>query len=181
VATTQEHIEGKVRLLNGRYGIDGTYSDCKVLESPYDRWCEKNWLPIQSTDMIIYGWSPFEVLDRRGVRRSIPTPPLFSSFCGSAPPIVVGDKFWTMVHVVEDPCVTPRKYYHLFVETQSIDKITRFTLPFVFRSAAVEYCLSCRLSDPTTVSCYVSFADSDPTQVDIPFSSLDWVSLPESI
>lgn len=179
VATTQEHAEGKVRLLNGRYGVDGTYSDCKVLESPHGRHCEKNWLPIQGTDMMIYGWSPFEVLDRQGIRRSIPTPPLFSAFCGSAPPISVGNAFWTLVHMVEYS--KPRKYYHLFVETQSIDKVTRITLPFVFKSAAVEYCVSCRLSDPTTVTCYVSFADANPTQVDIPFSSLDWVALPHSI
>jgi tetratricopeptide (TPR) repeat protein len=176
VATTQEHAEGKVRLLQGRYGPDGTYSDCKVLESPHNRQCEKNWLPIQGTDMMIYGWSPFEVLDRKGIRRSIPTPPMFSAFCGSAPPILVGDKFWTLVHMVE--YAKPRKYYHLFVETQSIDKVTRITLPFVFKSAAVEYCVSCRLSDPTTVSCYVSFADANPARIDIPFSSLEWVSLP---
>jgi hypothetical protein len=125
--------------------------------------------------MMMYGWSPFEVLDRTGLRRSIPTPPFFQSFCGSAPPISVGDKFWTLVHVVEYS--KPRKYYHLFVEHQSIDKVTRITLPFVFRSAAVEYCVSCRLSDPTTVTCYVSFADANPAQIDIPFSSLDWISI----
>ena len=175
VATTQEHAEGKVRLLQGRYGPDGVYSECKVLESPHGRQCEKNWLPIQGTDMMIYGWSPFEVLDRQGIRRSIPTPPLFSTFCGSAPPILVGDKFWTLVHMVEYS--KPRKYYHLFVETQSIDKVTRITLPFVFKSAAVEYCVSCRLSDPTTVSCYVSFADANPARIDIPFSSLEWISV----
>ena len=175
VATTQEYAEGKVRLLQGRYNPDGTYSECKVLESPHGRACEKNWLPFQGTDMMVYGWSPFEVLDRTGVRRSIPTPPFFSAFCGSAPPISVGDKFWTLVHVVEYS--KPRKYYHLFVEHQSVDKVTRITLPFVFRSAAVEYCVSCRLSDPTTVTCYVSFADANPAQIDIPFSSLDWVSI----
>ena len=145
------------------------------MESPHGRACEKNWLPFQGTDMMVYGWSPFEVLDRTGVRRSIPTPPFFSAFCGSAPPISVGDKFWTLVHVVEYS--KPRKYYHLFVEHQSVDKVTRITLPFVFRSAAVEYCVSCRLSDPTTVTCYVSFCDANPAQVDIPFTSLDWVSV----
>ena len=175
VATTQEHVEGKVLLLQGRYNTDGTYSECKVLQSPHDRQCEKNWLPIEGTDMMIYGWSPFQVLDRTGMRKSIETPPFFSTFCGSAPPISVGDKFWTLVHVVE--YARPRKYYHLFVETQSIDKPTRITLPFVFRSAAVEYCVSCRLSAPDTVSCYVSFADASPAQIDIPFSSLDWVNL----
>ena len=175
IATTQEHEEGKVRLLQGRYGTDGVYRESRVMASPHNRHCEKNWLPIQGTDMMIYGWSPFEVLDRTGIRRSIPTPPMFSAFCGSAPPISVGDKFWTLVHMVE--YAKPRKYYHLFVETQSIDKITRITHPFVFRSPAVEYCLSCRLSDPTTVSCYVSFEDANPAQVDIPFGSLEWVSV----
>ena len=175
LATTQEHAEGVVRLLQGRYNPDGTYSECRVRTSPHGRPCEKNWLPIEGSDMMIYGWSPLQVLDRTGIRKSTHTPPFFSTFCGSAPPISVGDKFWTLVHVVEYS--KPRKYYHLFVETHGLEKVTRITLPFVFRSPAVEYCLSCRVSGHDMLSCYVSFADANPACVEIPFASLDWVNV----
>jgi hypothetical protein len=37
------------------------FRDCRVLESPTNAECEKNWIPIPETDSIVYRWSPLEI------------------------------------------------------------------------------------------------------------------------
>ena len=164
-----------VRVLQGKYGTDGTYSDCRILGSPHGRMCEKNWLPVSGTDVMIYEWCPLQTVDRAiSISHMTPTPPLFSMFRGSAPPMLVGNRFWTLVHVAEYS--KPRKYYHFFVETHSTHTPLRVTLPFVFRSPSVEYCVSTHMND-TTITCYVSFMDANPAKVEIPIDALEWVTL----
>jgi len=174
-ATTQEYSPEMVRVLQGKYGTDGTYSDCRILGSPHGRTCEKNWLPVNGTDIMIYDWCPLQTVDRAiTISHTTPTPPLFSLFRGSAPPMMVGNRFWTLVHVAEYS--KPRKYYHFFVETHSTHTPLRVTLPFVFRSPSVEYCVSTHMND-TTITCYVSFMDANPARVDIPIYELEWMNV----
>ena len=55
-------------------------------------------------------------------------------------------------------------------------KPTQVSLPFVFASASIEYCVSFREHE-SDLFFYVSFMDKDSSEVSIPKSSLTWVSV----
>lgn len=173
-ATTVEHEGPRVQTMRGVYNS----ADCVLMKSPENRDCEKNWLPINDTNRMIYDWRPLRIGQVDGDNLKIDivheTPPIFSLFRGSAPPIKVGDALWALVHFVKYD--TPRKYYHCFVSLDSETyKPTAITLPFVFRSVGIEYCVSCRVVDDS-IECNVSFNDKDSSVATFPKSSLDWVS-----
>jgi glycosyltransferase involved in cell wall biosynthesis len=171
-ATVQEYSEG-VRVLDGRYNATaGVYEDCRILDSPDNRICEKNWLPVADTGNVLYDWYPLRVLGPDACLHS--TPQLFSLFRGSAPPIRNGSEWWVLVHFVH--YCKPRKYYHCVVALDAAFKPCRFSLPFVFRSASIEYCVSMRLL-PSALECYASFQDTDASRVTIPLTELEWVSI----
>jgi glycosyltransferase involved in cell wall biosynthesis len=147
-ATVHNYAEGAIRILRGQYLVTGSYSKCVVLPSPRQRHCEKNWLPITGTDLMIYDWHPLTLVDSAGtIISEIPTPPMFSNFRGSAPPIRINNMWWTLVHMVDYG--PPRKYYHCLVELNDDFTPIRVSMPFTFVSPAIEYCLSFRLVDET--------------------------------
>ena len=171
-STVQEYSEG-VRILDGRYNAtNGLYEDCKVLDSPNNRPCEKNWLPVGDTGNMLYDWHPLQVVGTDACLHS--TPPLFSLFRGSAPPVRNGMEWWALVHFVHYGKL--RKYYHCIVVLDGAFKPLRFSFPFVFRSASIEYCVSMRLLS-SALECYVSFMDKDASRVTIPLTSLEWMSI----
>lgn len=171
-ATVQEYAEG-VRVLDGRYlASEGRYADCRVLDSPTGRSCEKNWLPIGDTGDMIYDWRPFRVLGPKACTH--PTPPLFSLLRGSAPPVRCGTEWWALTHLVHYS--KPRKYFHCMVALDDAYVPRRVSLPFVFRSASIEYCVSMRVVG-VSVECYVSFQDCESSRATIPLSSFQWVSI----
>ena len=147
-ATVHNYAEGAIRILRGCYSDTGSYSKCVVLPSPRQRHCEKNWLPITGTDRMIYDWHPLTLVDSLGtIVKEIQTPPMFSNFRGSAPPIRIDNVWWALVHMVDYG--PPRKYYHCLVELNSDLVPTRVSMPFTFVSPAIEYCLSFRRVDDT--------------------------------
>jgi len=169
-----------VQIIIGNYdGNTGKYSNCKVIPSPTNARCEKNWLPIPNTDLFIYNWSPFQVgkivNNAMHITIKYSVPPLFSLFRGSTPPVFVNGKLWSLVHFVEH--TTPRTYYHCFVELDAITyEPTRLSLPFYFKSLSVEYCISCRVVN-NTIECYVSFMDGDPHSVIININDIIWETI----
>jgi glycosyltransferase involved in cell wall biosynthesis len=174
-ATVHNYEKDAICILRGRYSPAGTYSECKILPSPTGAVCEKNWLAVPTTDTMIYQWHPLTILDADGVvMKRIQTPPLFSLFRGSAPPIRVGETWWTLVHIVSYE--QPRRYYHLIVEMNVDMKPIRITLPFVFVSAAIEYCLSIRRQE-STLYCYAGINETDLSEFAIPVSEFKWTSL----
>jgi hypothetical protein len=91
---------------------------------------------------------PLTIVDSSGIIiREIPTSPMFSLFRGSAPPIRMGDVWWVLVHMVDYG--PPRRYYHCLVELSSDLVPLRVSMPFVFVSPDIEYCLSFRNVDST--------------------------------
>ena len=175
-ATVADRSEG-VRVLYGRYRPDA-YEDCRLLKSPRNRECEKNWLAIPGTTKMIYDWHPLQIGEIQGdtlvLGTEYTTPPLFSLFRGSAPPIQMNDGWWVLVHFVEYS--KPRKYYHAIVELDKDYRPTRVSLPFVFQSASIEYCISFRVCSED-LEFYVSFQDKDSSQVRVPRTSLEWMSV----
>jgi hypothetical protein len=144
LATSWEYSE-KIRQIAGTYDIQGhRYADCRVLESPTNAECEKNWIPIPNTQSIVYRWSPLEVGHLEDTKLVIdashPTPWFFQHLRGSASPIRFGDDLVFLVHYVE--YTQPRKYYHCVVTLSATTfKPIRVSLPFVFATKGIEYCI----------------------------------------
>jgi len=169
-ATSVREYSESVCVVQGSY----PYKDVRVLSSPFGIGCEKNWLPISNTNMFIYGWNPYRLVDEKSsVIKQIETPPFFSTFRGSCPPIKVDEKYWCMVHFIEHSKI--RIYYHCLVELSKTLEPKRLTYPFTFRSNAIEYCVSMRFD--TELECYVSFMDKEPHKIRINPSEFMWISI----
>lgn len=168
MATVQEYSEG-VRVLQGDYNKEtGNYENCKVLDSPENRHCEKNWLMVPGTEDILYDWYPLKVLGPNPVTHS--TPPLFKLFRGSAPPFKNEDEWWVLVHLVEYS--KPRVYSHCMVVLDETYKPKKISLPFVFKSPTIEYCVCA-----TKNSFFISTNDTNSERIDYDASSLIWMSI----
>jgi glycosyltransferase involved in cell wall biosynthesis len=181
IATNYSEYSQGIHIISGIYDYSNSlFTDSKVILSPNNRECEKNWLPVEESGTFIYEWHPLQVgkiIDNEfkiAIRHN--TPPIFQLFRGSTPPRVHNNTLWTLVHLTE--CSKPRKYYHCFVELEmNTYKPTRMTLPFVFKSVSVEYCLSFDFKDETTIRCYTSFMDSNPAIVEFGTQELEWIAV----
>jgi glycosyltransferase involved in cell wall biosynthesis len=177
--SVRQYAGERVGIVRGKYAPTG-YADCVAVASPLGQHCEKNWLGIDGTDSVIYGWSPMRVGRVEGAQlvftHEHKTPPMFAEFRGSCPPKMLGGSLVAMVHFV-DGSGPVRKYYHCFVE---LDRETyeprRVSMPFVFWEASIEYCLSFRVIG-AMIECYVSRMDSDPARIRFPASNIKWVPL----
>jgi glycosyltransferase involved in cell wall biosynthesis len=176
VATSLEYSE-KIRIVRGTYNVESArYSDCVVMNSPQNQDCEKNWLPVNGTDDVIYRWSPLEIGRFEGsdlkIISSRKMPWFFSHFRGSAVPVKVGKELWALVHFVEYS--SPRKYFHCFVALDPANyNPIRMSIPFVFRQKTIEYCLGVTIKD-NLATCYVSTMDDSPVIVEFDTSQLIW-------
>lgn len=176
-ATVHDYAEN-VSVMRGRYNTKlGTYSECVVHPSPHDRNCEKNWLLMEGTSNMIYDWYPLRVLDKdRKTVATHATPPYFFMLRGSAPGKIYKNEMWVLTHFVEYS--TPRKYYHCFVKlNKDTYKPTAVSLPFVFKSAAIEYCVSFTVSNHGLIRFYVSFNDADSSVVTCSEEAIEFFSI----
>lgn len=181
VATSMEYEKDKVRMITGLYNMGSrSYSDCKVIASPLDAQCEKNWIPVSGTEDIVYSWNPLRVGTLVGnnlvFHTTHETPWLFRHIRGSAVPTRVGSDLWFLVHFVE--YTSPRKYYHCLVSLDAKTyKPTAITLPFSFRESGIEYCLSMTIQPAGKIQFIVSSWDDNPCMVTIPMSTLNWTQV----
>jgi glycosyltransferase involved in cell wall biosynthesis len=174
-----EYDSTRVSQAEAVYTVDtGSYGEFHLLRSPFGRKCEKNWIPIPGTGMVIYEWFPLRIGSIHGdsLRLQIThdTPLLFQLFRGSAPPIQLNSGWMALVHFVEYS--KPRKYYHCLVDLDSAYKPRRVSIPFVFFSASVEYCISFRKVEGAYMF-FVSEMDANPSKVMIRENAFDWVSV----
>ena len=149
------------------------------MESPKNAECEKNWIPINGTDDVIYNWYPLEIgtLEKNEIKihTAYQTPWFFQHLRGSAVPIVVNDDLWCLVHYVEHS--SPRKYFHLFVSLDAKTyKPKAISLPFVFREKTIEYCLGVRIAG-NLLEFTPSLMDNDPCIVQCPIRYIEWIKL----
>lgn len=177
-ATTKEYSD-KIRILYGKYHTTGEYSDCHITESPLGSECEKNWIPVNKTDDVIYSWKPLRVGTFLGEKLEIhtthDTPWFFQHLRGSAVAQTYGNELWCLVHYVEY-CM-PRKYFHCFVILDpKTYKPIRISLPFVFRSQSIEYCIGFK-KEGEKLTFIPSFMDDSPCIIESAVSSLEWLNV----
>jgi glycosyltransferase involved in cell wall biosynthesis len=179
LSTSKEYADD-IGIVAGKYNLnDGTYSECKPIESPLKASCEKNWIAINDTDDIIYSWKPMRVgrlEDKKLVfHMTHETPWIFQHLRGSAIPIKVKDELWCLVHYVEYS--TPRKYFHCIVSLNpKTYKPKAITLPFTFRETGIEYCLSMQMKGKILEFVYSTW-DDNPCVCIAPVESLEWVQV----
>lgn len=151
---------------------------------------EKNWVMLPTNNAfsktMIYSWSPLvigniEMEDSNTVFREthrLTTPALLQNARGSTNGIVVGNDIWFIVHHVsyEDR----RYYYHILV---ALDKTTyqlkKYTKPFTFEKAKVEYTLGLTYDAHTdefligysVMDCKTSFLSLPRSKVDMQSSA----------
>lgn len=109
-----------------------------------DKDIEKNWVKIESTDKIIYGWSPLSIgtieNQQFAETQRYDTPNFFRYLRGSTNGVKIGDEIWFICHIVsyEDR----RYYYHVVVmiDAETL-ALKRYTKLFTFEGEKVEYTL----------------------------------------
>lgn len=174
-----QHGLNTIRILHGKYNYtNGKYDDCRVMRSPENRSCEKNWLPF-SENKVIYDWCPFRLTtikdDTLEFTHVYETPNFFRHIRGGAPPFMHNNQWFTLVHFVEHS--VPRKYYHSFVVLEKDTfKPLKISLPFVFQECTIEFSTSCRKVNDSTFELYASKMDRNPIRVIFNPTELQWVN-----
>jgi tetratricopeptide (TPR) repeat protein len=177
------NINKQYRIVLGSYGSKLTGS--RVLESPSNAECEKNWLAIPDLDLtsdyplFIHKWHPFEVGKVNGTKLDITTrfqtSPYFSKMRGSANAVKVKGEFWCLTHVVKYG--SPRKYYHHVVVLDGATlKPIRLSMPFYFKTHGIEYALGFYVEGDQAQFIYSTF-DASPRSVTVPVSQFEFLIL----
>jgi tetratricopeptide (TPR) repeat protein len=177
-----------VSMVLGEYNFDKkTIDNVKVIESPYGKHCEKNWIyiPEESNDKMnfIYNWHPLEIgsvnddnsNNKLIIHKKYDTPKFFSRLRGSSNMIEYNGRLWCLTHYVKYS--TPRIYYHSLVGfNRKTIKPEMYSLPFAFRKLAIEYCLTIHIKNDDI--CFIfSQGDSEPGMINMPFNNLRFVNI----
>jgi len=173
-----------VSMVLGEYNFDKkTIDNIKVVESPYGKSCEKNWIyiPGESNDKMnfIYNWHPLEIGSVEDntlvVHTKHTTPKFFSRLRGSSNMIEYNGRIWCLTHYVKYS--TPRIYYHSLIGfNRKTMKPEMYSLPFAFRKLAIEYCLTIHIKDGDV--CFIfSQGDAEPGMITMPFANLRFLQI----
>ena len=182
-ASKSSNPDTKYRIVLGSYGPQLTES--RVLDSPSNADCEKNWLAISDLDLtsdyplFVHKWFPLEVGRVNGSKLDITTrhstSPYFSKMRGSANAVRYKDQFWCLTHVVKYG--SPRKYYHhIVVLDGSTLKPVRLSMPFYFKTHGIEYCLGFHVDQEQAQFVYSTF-DASPRSTTVPLSQFEFLAL----
>lgn len=175
LATSMEYSD-KIRMISGIYNIEeAKYNECQVMESPENAECEKNWIPIEGTNKIIYKWHPLQIGhledNKLIITEKHESPWIFRHLRGSSVAFEMEDEYWCVVHFVD--YTSPRKYFHCIVGLDKTFKPTRISVPFVFQRQGIEYCLSC-VKKGFDLEMIFSSWDNNPCVIKVPIQDIEW-------
>ena len=183
VATTVNYVsdsfDGRSRIMNGDYDIEThSYENCKLIQPPYDTFCEKNWIPLlerkdDNRELFVYQWNPFEIgcidhtTNKLEIVKSVSLKGSYlKRYRGSSTFIKAGDNSCIAVIHMSSGEVPP-KYFHNLVQintlTLTIEKLSR---PFYFQTIGIEYCIGFTRKDDR-YHFWISQLDRDPSLVSI--------------
>jgi hypothetical protein len=142
----------------------------KVIRSPREIRCEKNWIPV-GNDLFIYGWCPFEigkvVDDHLEIMTQTAMPAFFKRVRGSTTFINTESGLLGVVHFSEE--CKPRHYYHMLIllDSESFLPLV-YSRPFYFsKNPGIEFCLGFSEKEDNYLF-WISVMDRDPRLVIIP-------------
>jgi hypothetical protein len=109
--------------------------------------CEKNWVYVNylGSNHILYHWYPLQIgkIDKEKNQLYLTDvkemPGIFKFARGSSCGFNFCDEIWFVVHLVSYE--KPRYYYHMLVVFDETMKLKRYSAPFKFEGACIEYCL----------------------------------------
>jgi len=187
IATTVGyHSTGGNRMVIGNYDYNTiSYSDVKLIESPTNAHCEKNWIPIPSSDgaeRFIYKWNPLTIVTatdfiadgdinsrkKINITQTFPITeklPFFQHMKGSSIFIEYNGELIGVTHFSED--AMPRRYFHMLVV---LDRTTyaplRYSKPFIFDKVGIEFCIGFDVSG-NKYRFWISRFDRNPISYEI--------------
>lgn len=177
-AAAMDRVPEKIyRIVKGTYDFErNRLINGKVLVPPQQTDCEKNWLQV-GDNSYIYSWSPLVVCQDDGSivtkYESSTLPWIFTKFRGSAVPVRFGNELMAVVHSVHHHSV--RQYFHYLVALDpETFKPKRWSLPFTFTGARIEYCLGFEVLDSGKVGFYVSVHDANPVKLEVTMDKFRW-------
>ena len=133
---------GNVKVVNGKYETRKDNLDFKVLDSPFNRNCEKNWSPFIHKDELkfVYDWNPIMIGKIDDVKLQITDidKTVLHNFRGGSPGVKIDNAIWFLTHCVEYS--TPRRYYHSFVllDAETLEYLDHSKL-FTFDGENIEF------------------------------------------
>ena len=107
--------------------------------------CEKNWV-FCGENQVVYSWNPLRLCRVNEENKSLqlirekPMPGIFTRARGSTCGFKYNNEIWFIVHIVSYE--VPRYYYNMFaIFDAKMDKLLRYSAPFKFEGAPIEYCI----------------------------------------
>ena len=192
----------KIRMIVGEYHPEGTLTNARVVTSPNNNWCEKNWCPIPLNiggvegvegvgnngtvmeDGFVYQWHPLQIGRlRENTDPPIGTYALEMVYNWPTPHRLFGkikgstrfrkqDANWIGMVHYSEE-MYPRQYYHRLVELcGETYKVLRCTESFCFEQPGVEFCMGMEILNGGMVA-WISRKDRDPMMVEVEMSFFD--------
>jgi|694.fasta_scaffold100245_4 glycosyltransferase involved in cell wall biosynthesis len=184
--------DGNIHIALGEYNVeDAKMNHISLIKPPRPSGCEKNWIHVPEYSLVgiddakdkmnfIYGWQPFEIgaIDENKqlqIHTKYDTPKIFNRFRGSSTICEYDGRLWCVTHFVK--YCQPRVYFHSVVSfNRDTMKPEMYSLPFVFRKHAIEYCLGMHIKDGKI--CFVfSQNDNEPGFITMPITNLRFLPI----
>lgn len=153
LGTTQNKNE-QICMVKGKYDIINN-KKLKYEELANIQGCEKNWVYFNDYDIsdnlkVIYKWFPLTIgtineNNALEIKETRKMPLLFSNVRGSSCGYNYKNEIWFITHIVSYE--KEKHYYHLIVVFDKSMRLLRYTAPFKFEGALIEYCLSIIVED----------------------------------
>jgi hypothetical protein len=182
IATNRNYSDVDMnKMIVGEYDFSKSgYNNCKIIEAPYESYCEKNWIPIVDDDgeeFFIYRWAPLMEIGRiclrndgkpglKIVRRySLNCAPEFDGVRGSTTFVDLFGELVGVVHFTEE--TVPRRYFHIMVVLEkNTFRPLRYSDPFCFQHYGIEYCTGFMVVDNQYMF-WVSKWDREPAMLTV--------------
>ena len=177
LGTVQSPRTGNIAIGYGVYSQGEQQLDYKVVDTQWNKGCEKNWVFVGDDARVIYQWFPLticKIIDHPDPDRAVnmkylevlkeqPMPDFFRHIRGSTHGYKFDDEIWFLAHAVEYG--TPREYYHFFVVFKQVEngsiKLDRWSHLFKFEGEKIEYALGLIVEEKRIIISYSKW-DRDP-------------------
>ena len=177
-ATSNEYTH-EIKIIHGEYDFqNGKFVNNKIMNTPYNKYCEKNWTPIIKDNelQVIYQWNPltFAKIENNNLNfyKKVETPSVFRYFKGSTPFIEHKDQLWCVVHSTIE--TQPRVYLHYILIFDKEYNLIKYSLPFSFIKNNVEFCLGFLIRNDDLFFTFSQF-DCNPTCLKTKISNITFI------